>query len=148
MKRFLMMITVGVLWLSACAAGDIEVRQPWARAAMKGENSAVYLELHNHTTQAVAMTGVSSDAAGAAEIHLSSMNAEGVMQMTKQDSVSLDAGAQIDFSPGGLHIMLIGLTRDLKAGDHLQVTLHFQTHADIILDVVVQEMEGMDGHAP
>lgn len=151
MKRLLMFILVGMLLLSACGgAGDIEVKNPWARTAMMGENSAVYFEIHNGLSEADELIGVSSDVAEAVEVHLSAINAEGVMQMTKQDSVLLDAGAEVTFAPGGLHVMLIGLTRDLKAGDHFQLTLHFQTHADIVIDVTVQELEGMNmnGHMP
>ena len=145
MKRVLFVLILAASMLSACAApGDIEVHQPWARAAMTGENSAVYMELHNHSDQADDLVGASSDIAAAVEIHLSSMNIEGMMQMVRQDSIPLSADAEIQFAPGGLHIMLVGLTRDLKAGDHFQVTLHFKTHADIVLDVVVQTMEGMD----
>ncbi len=145
MKRFFLMAVLAAWLLSACGApGDIEALQPWARAAMMGENSAVYMELRNSSDQADDLVGVSSDVAQAVEIHLSSMNSEGMMQMVKQDSIPLPVNAEIQFAPGGLHIMLIGLTRELKAGDHFQVTLHFRTHADIVLDVVVQKMEGMD----
>ena len=150
MKRILMIVLAGML-LSACgAAGDIKVKHPWARAASMGGNSAVYFELHNGLSQADELIGASSDVAEAVEIHLSSINADGVMQMAKQDSVMLDAGAEVDFAPGGLHVMLIGLARDLKAGDQFEVTLHFKSHADIVLTVTVQEMEGMDmpGHMP
>jgi copper(I)-binding protein len=144
MKRFFMMMIVAALFLGACGApGELEAHQPWARAAMKGENSAVYLELHNHSDQVDELVGVSSDVAEAVEMHLSSMDAQGMMQMVRQDSIPLPVDADIIFAPGGLHIMLINLSRDLKAGDHFQLTLHFKTHAEIVLNVVVQTMEGM-----
>lgn len=149
MKRLLMFVLAGMLLLSACGgADDIEVKNPWARTAMKGENSAVYFDIHNGLNEADELLGVSSDVAASVEVHLSLITADGVMQMTKQDSVALDAGAEVTFAPGGLHIMLVGLTRDLKAGDQFQLTLHFKSHADIVLTVTVQEMEGMNGHMP
>jgi hypothetical protein len=150
MKRIWTIVLVGTLILTACGSpGDIEVRQPWARAAMQGENSAVYFELQNHSELADEIIGASSDVAEAVELHLSSMDENGAMTMTKQDSVPLAVDAEIQFAPGGLHVMLIGLTRDLKAGDHFQLTLRFQNHADLLLEVIVQEMEGMnDSHMP
>ena len=150
MKRTLMIVLAGMLLLSACGAGDIEVKHPWARAAGMGGNSAVYFELHNGLGEADELVGASSDVAESVEVHLSSISADGVMQMAKQDSVMLDAGAEVDFAPGGFHVMLIGLARDLKAGDQFMLTLHFKSHADIVLTVTVQEMEGMDmpGHMP
>lgn len=151
MKKIVFVFVLAVLMLSACAAPqEIEVHQPWARAAMSGQNSAVYFELHNHMAEADELTGASSDVAGAVEVHLSSMDANGVMKMEQQDSVPLEPDAEVLFAPGGLHVMLIGLTRDLKAGDQFELTLHFKNHADIVLTVTVQEMEGMDmpGHMP
>lgn len=149
MKKLVFVFVLAAV-LSACAApGDIEAHQPWARAAQMGGNSAVYLELHNHTADADELLGASADVAEAVEVHLSSINADGVMQMAKQDSVPLAPDAEVTFAPGGLHVMLIGLTRDLKAGDQFTLTLHFKTHADIVLTVTVQEMEGMDhGNMP
>jgi copper(I)-binding protein len=147
MKQSMIILALVALFLSACGAagGDIEVHEPWARAAMAGEISAAYMIVHNHSSSSDALIGASSDAADAVEIHLSQMGANGEMQMIPQESVPLAAGEEAVFQPGGLHIMLIGLKKDLKAGDTIQVTLHFKNHADITVDVPVQEMEGMDG---
>ncbi len=144
MKRLITILTIAAIFLSACGAGDIEAHEPWARAALMGGNSAAYLMLHNHSASADELLGASSDIAEAVEVHLSQMGPNGEMQMLPQKSVSLAAGEEVNFQPGGYHIMLIGLKKDLKAGDTFQVVLHFKTHADIALEVTVQEMEGMN----
>jgi copper(I)-binding protein len=144
MKKTFILLILGVLALSGCVAGDIEAHAPWARPAFQGENSAVYLTLHNHSRQADELIGASSDVAEAVQIHLSQVDANGVMQMIHQESVALEAGGEAVFQPGGLHIMLIGLKRDLKVGEHFTVVLHFQKHADIRMDVTVQPLEGME----
>lgn len=150
MKRFIIILVLGALLLGACGAGDIEAREAWVRAAMEGGNSAAYFTLRNRSSSADALVGASSDAAAAVEIHLSRMDANGMMQMTRQESVPLAVGAEVSFQPGGLHVMLIGLTRDLTVGGKVQVVLHFEHHADITLEIPVQEMEGMNGgqHMP
>ena len=144
MKRVITILALAAIFLGACGAGDIEAHEPWARAAMQGQNSAAYLMLHNHSSSADELIGASSDIADAVELHLSQMGPNGEMQMIPQESVPLAAGEEAMFQPGGLHIMLIGLKQDLKAGDTFQVVLHFKTHADIAIEVTVQEMEGMD----
>jgi copper(I)-binding protein len=73
------------------------------------------------------------------ELHLSQLGENGEMQMIPQASVPLIAGAGAEFKPGGLHVMLIGLKQDLKAGDEFELTLHFKDHADITLKVIVKE---------
>ncbi|MER3484909.1 MAG: hypothetical protein C4345_01930, partial [Chloroflexota bacterium] len=40
--------------------------------------------------------------------------------------------------PGGYHIMLIGLTRDLKAGDRYELTLQFEKAGEVTLTVDVR----------
>jgi len=70
------------------------------------------------------------------------MDSNGTMQMMHQDSVPLSAGAEVEFAPRGLHIMFTGLKRNLKAGDRVEVVLHFKKHADISLIVPVQDAQG------
>jgi len=62
-----------------------------------------------------------------------------VMKMTPQEVVEIPADTTLEFAPGGLHVMLIGLVDDLAVGDTFQVTLEFENHAPIQLDVQVLE---------
>jgi hypothetical protein len=144
MRKLLFVLVLGTFLVSACSPGDIESHEPWARAAMTGENSAVYMLLHNHSDQADELVGASSDVAEAVELHLSQMGPNGEMQMIPQSSIPLAADEEVEFKPGGLHIMLIGLKQDLQIGDRFEVTLHFANHADIVLTVEVKEGMEMD----
>jgi hypothetical protein len=144
MKKFLFALVLGAFLLSACSPGDIEAHDSWARAAMAGENSAIYITLHNHSDQGDELVSASSDVAEAVELHLSQMGPNGEMQMIPQSSIPLGAGEEVEFKPGGLHIMLIGLKRDLAIGDQFEVALHFKNHADIVLTVEVKEGMEMD----
>ena len=78
--------------------------------------------------------------AEAVEVHLSEMDANGVMKMSQQESVPLPADTELVLKPGGYHIMMIGLKKDLNVGDEIVVTLHFQNHEDIVLKVSVMDM--------
>jgi copper(I)-binding protein len=141
MKRILIFVLLSVMMLSACAPAvtDIEASEVWARTGMAGGNSAVYMMLVNGTDMHQELLYATSDVAEAVELHESKMGANGEMQMIPQASIPLEAGAKVEFKPGGLHIMLIGLKQELKAGDEFEVTLHFKDHADITLKVIVKE---------
>src|SRR5690349_3057570 len=117
MKRIVIVIFTMALFLSACGSTEMEVHEPWARSALQGENGVVYMILHNHSDMDDALLSASSDVAEAVEIHESSMTDDGVMQMAPVETVSLAAGQEIEFEPGGLHIMLVNLKQDLHAGD-------------------------------
>jgi copper(I)-binding protein len=149
MKKLLMFVTAGILLLSACSAKstDIEVHDPWARMALKHENTAIYLIIHNHSDSLDEIIGASSEIADLVEIHKTEEDANGMMQMNLQSSVPLPVNAEISFQPGGLHIMLTGLKQDLKVGDTISITLHFKTHADMVLSVPVVDAAGPGDHS-
>lgn len=158
MKRILMLVLAGMLLLNACGSTgtegtDIEAHDYWARAALKDGSGAAYMLLHNHTESDDELVGVSSDVATAAEMHLSQMSADGILQMIPQESIALPVDGELELKPGSYHIMLIGLKQDLEAGDEIRLTLHFKNHEDITLTIPVLEAEnmggsGMDGLTP
>ena len=142
MKRIILILLLGGFLLSACnAATGIEISNPWMRPAQKDGNGAIYFLLQNYSAGSDELTGASSDAAQAVEMHESSMEGD-VMKMQQVTSIPIPGKASIEFAPGGLHIMLVGLSEDLQVGDEIQVTLHFAEHEDIQLRVPVQEMQG------
>lgn len=139
MNRILVFTLVIVLLLSGCAApaaAGVEVQDAWMRPAVQGGNGAVYFAIHSSAAEE--LVGVSSDVAEAVEMHESKMN-EDVMEMRQVQSVPLGAGEEVMFEPGGLHVMLVNLQRDLKAGDEIEITLHFNSYQDLPLRVPVQE---------
>ena len=147
MKKLSILALMGILLLSACGAGaTIETHDAWARPAMAGENSAVYLLLHNHTAVDDELVGVSSNVAASVELHESRMmEGTDMMEMVPQESIPLPADGEVELKPGGLHIMLVGLTRDLKVGDEFKITLTFQSGLQLELTVpVLDNAQGMN----
>jgi len=81
----------------------------------------------------------SEDIGNTMESSMDTNLAGGVMMMVQQENVRIGAQSQIEFTPGGLHVMLIGLNQDLNPGDTFQVTLNFENAGQITLDVPVRE---------
>jgi periplasmic copper chaperone A len=61
------------------------------------------------------------------------------MSMHQQEEVALPAGELVAFSPGGLHIMLVGLTRDLKSGEMFDIKLTFEYAGEKTVTVTVRD---------
>jgi periplasmic copper chaperone A len=138
-KRILVFVLTLFLLLCGCAAPaaeGIEVRDAWTRPAAQGGNGAVYFAIRSSAADEIA--GISSDAAEAVEMHESMMNND-VMEMHQLQTLPLNAGEEVIFEPGGLHVMLVGLKQDLKTGDEIQITLHFKNYQDISVRVPVQD---------
>jgi copper(I)-binding protein len=114
------------------------------RPAAQGENGAVYFVIHNRGPQDT-LTGVSSDAAEAVEMHESMMSGD-VMQMQPIDAVPLERSTEVRFEPGGLHVMLVGLKKDLRVGDEVEITLHFTNFEDLNVMVPVSDMPASEDH--
>jgi copper(I)-binding protein len=95
-----------------------------AMAGGDGGNGAVYVTIVNRGTSADALVSATTDAAKTVELH-ETVQEGGVMKMRPLRRFEVPGGGRLEMKPGGHHIMLMGLTRDLKPGDTVSVTLTF-----------------------
>ncbi len=134
----------------ADAAATVTVDKPFARKAMKAQrNSAAFMTLHN-SGPAVAIVDAESPVAEIVELH-THVHDNGVMRMRKIDKIDLPAGASVALQPGGLHVMMLGLKKDLNDGDAVPVTLVFDDGSRKTIEAPVRmvmrpkmKMKGMD----
>jgi copper(I)-binding protein len=135
---------------AAAAQGTVEVTDAWARATPgKAEVGAAYLTIAS--PNADRLTGLSTPAASAAELHTMTIEATaagGVMRMRPVAGVDLAAGQKVALKPGGLHIMLVGLKAPLRAGQSFPLTLYFEKAGSREVTVTVEKAGAMnrDGH--
>lgn len=129
--------------LSACtgqpgAAKSLSVTDTWARPGETGGTSAIYFVIDNPGSEEDSVLSAQTDAAQSAELHRSTMDANGAMTMQHQKQVPVPAGGKVEFAPGGLHVMLVGLNETLQPGDSLSLTLTFEKAGEISLTVPVR----------
>jgi copper(I)-binding protein len=128
-------VVVVVLLLAGCGAGGtITVEDAWARAAGARDITGAFFTLDNGGEDDVLLSA-DSDVAEAVEIHQTVMEGD-IMSMVMQESVAVPTG-ELAFQPGSLHVMLIGLTRDLNAGDEFALTLNFEQAGVVVVSVEV-----------
>ncbi len=160
-------IAIVALLVAACsgAAGDIKISEPWARTSpMVAGAGAAYMVIENPGSAADFLVGGSSDIAKAVEVHetvamesAAPMESAGmgmespaasdagmapggtVMGMQKMDRLEIPAGGSVELKPGSYHIMLIDLTRELKAGEKIDITLKFEKAGDVKVTAEVRE---------
>jgi len=99
---------------------------------------AVYLVLRNEGGQEDALVGGETPVAEAVELHQTTRNEEGVVTMRRVERVPLPPGKEVAFQPGGLHLMLIRLRRDLRPGDTFPLTLRFEAGEPLTVQVEVR----------
>ena len=103
---------------------------------MSDATSAVYLTIQNSGSQADRLVSASSGVAQAIEIHQSLVQ-NNVASMKLLDTLDLPAHSTIQFDPGGYHLMLIGVNRNLSPGDKITVNLQFEKSAPLQIEVEV-----------
>lgn len=135
---------VAALTLSASAFAEVVVDHPYARAVPPGQpNSAAFMSLKNNSNEEVALVSASTSVAEVAELHTHT-HADGVMKMRRIPQITLQANSEVELKPGGLHIMLIGLKRDLAKDEMIDLTLNFSDGSSEKLDIQVMDvMAGM-----
>ena len=122
MKKILLAFAASTVFATATAAwAQVSVSAPWMRATVARQTSAgAFLQLLSATP--ARLVAAQSPLAAGVEIHRMEMAGQ-VMTMREVGGVDLPAGKPVDFTSGGLHVMLVGLKRQLKDGDSVPLTL-------------------------
>jgi periplasmic copper chaperone A len=121
--------------------GHIEIGSPWARATPPGQHiGAVYLVIRNLGDKSIRLTGAASPVAGAMTIRNMQLT-NGFMQLEPvPDGVEVGPKSEVEFGPGGLHLMLVGLKKLLRTGDAFPVTLNFADGTTVDVTAVVWDV--------
>ncbi len=162
LRRFLSALFVATLLTAAGfqaakptrAADGIEIKNAWARRApamAHGQsgghggptghngagNGAVYVTVTNRGGSPDALVGAAADVAASVELH-ETVHEGGVMKMRPLPRLEVPAGGRLEMKPGGYHIMLLGLKRDLHPGDTVAVTLTFEKAGSMTIEAPVR----------
>lgn len=120
MKKTLF-ILVALASIAGGACAQVTVADPWMRATVPRQKVAgAFMQLHS--VRRARVIGVNSPVAGTAEMHQMAMRGQ-VMTMQEVDGIDLPAGQDVFLGPGGYHIMLLDLKRQIREGDKVPLSL-------------------------
>ncbi|SPU52143.1 Uncharacterized protein conserved in bacteria [Brevundimonas vesicularis] len=127
------------------ATAAVTATDAWCRPSPNGAKAGgCYVTLTAATDDR--LMGGSTPRAGSLQVH--EMKTEnGMMKMAELTAgLPLPAGQAVALAPGGNHLMLIGLTAPLVAGETVPLTLQFASAPAITVQAQVRQpaMEGMD----
>lgn len=141
MTRFQSFLAAAAVFLAAPAfAHDgVHINDPYARTMGEiGASGAIFLEIENHADVDDRLVAAASDVADKVELHTHKEGADGVMQMMAvPEGFPVTALQAHKLQRGGDHIMLMGLTREVKDGDMISVTLTFEHAGEVVVEVPV-----------
>lgn len=121
MKKFVLSIAS----IAAVFGADIEIDGAYARASIPNvPNSAAFFVIKNNSDKDIAITSANSDIAEKNELH-THIKENQMLKMMKIEKLVVPAKSSLELKSGGDHVMLIGLKKELKAGDEISLELSF-----------------------
>jgi copper(I)-binding protein len=125
--------------------GDIVVEQAWARLTPGGARTgAVYLTVHNKSGQDDLLLAVDSPVAKSTAVHATTVE-DGVARMEPLPAgVNLPSHGEVVMRPGGLHIMMVGVSAETKVGGLLPVKMVFRDAGSLDFEVPVVPLDAGD----
>ena len=150
--RFAVTVLVALLatTLAACGSSSsaspvaltdeaVAARDAWIRAADEGGLSAAYLTISNGSEADDALVDVSApDLATSVSLHETTTGDDGMTGMHHTPSIAVPAGGTVALEPGGYHVMLEGLQRNLVAGETVRIVLTFERAGPLTVDALVR----------
>lgn len=120
--------------------GDITVAEPWSRASSEiARAGGAYLTITNAGPTDTLIAG-ETDSAQRVELHNHTMT-DGVMMMHEvEGGIAIGAGETVSLAPGGLHVMMMGLTEQLVEGESFPLTLTFEHAGSIEVEVMIRDV--------
>ena len=133
---------------AATAAESVRTMHAWVRATVPGQRVAgAYLDITAGAP--AALVAVESSVAGQAQLHTMSMDG-GVMKMRPVGSIDLPANQTVSLKPGGYHVMLMDIKRQLKAGERVPLKFTLQDRhgikSTLAVDAEVRAADGIARH--
>lgn len=121
MKKFVL----SIVSIAAVFGADVEIDGAYARASMPNvPNSAAFFVIKNNSDKDIAITSANSDIAEKNELH-THIKENQMIKMMKIEKLVVPAKSSLELKSGGDHVMLMGLKKELKAGDEINLELSF-----------------------
>lgn len=129
-----------LVFLSFPALAKVTINNAWVRPTVAQQQATGgFMTLTSSTN--MHLVGVNSPIAQSAEVHEMSMEND-IMKMRAIPRLPLPAGKTVELKPGGFHVMLFGLKRQIKAGDTIALTLTFedgqQQHTELRVNAIAK----------
>ena len=140
-----LLLTVAPAAAHDFTAGDLRIGHPWSRAAGANANGAGFMTIRNNGSQPDRLLSASTPAARVVELHTHIREGD-VMRMRPVNDIPVPPGQTVHLRPGGLHVMLIGLTGPLERGASVPLTLRFERAGEVEVTLAIEAAGSPGGH--
>ncbi len=129
----------------ATQASTVSIKDPWVKAADTGMTAAFGTLRNASDSDATVVSASATSVTKTSELHEMATDDNGQMVMRpKKGGFSLPAGKTHELDPGGDHIMLMDLTKPVRAGDEVKVTLTFADKSSMSFTAPARSFSGAE----
>ena len=114
------------LTLFSTPGDNIRIESAWIRPANAGMNSALYFKIVNESGKADTLYKATFEDAGMVMIHETYKDGD-MTGMKMVNEIVVKPQTAFELKPGGFHIMLMNLKKDLKPGNKKDFELFFKS---------------------
>lgn len=123
----------------ATTPSPVEVYDAWVRTPNPAVDVAgAYMTIVNTGDQSLSLMAISSPHASIVEMH-DTKEVEGMMSMQKLVKIAIPANGTVKLTPGGTHLMLMGLKRPIPRA--MDFTLRFDDGKTVTTSALVKDEE-------
>jgi periplasmic copper chaperone A len=116
----------------AVEAGDLTISGAFTRAMLPNAKAAGgYVTIENKGSADDRLIGVTSEAAQLVQLHEMKMDGEMMKMGEVPGGIPVAAGETVALTPGGFHIMFMGVGTPFAEGECVEVTLQFETAGEV-----------------
>jgi len=120
-----MTILLAILFTLFPPEDKIQIKDAWMRPSSEKMATALYFTIENNGTKADTLFKVDCDLVEKVEIHETYSQGD-MMGMRKVDFIIIDGRSSFELKPGGYHVMLMKLKKDISNEDEEKFTLYFK----------------------
>lgn len=129
------------------SAGEaVTIDDAWVKSAAEGMTAGFGI-LSNPTDDEITVVSARTEAAARVELHETVSDSSGGTTMREvRGGLVIPAGGTLELAPGGVHLMLMGLTAPVEAGQEVQFTLTFSDESAMSFTAAVKDFTGAQEH--
>ena len=132
--------------LTSCSRSPAEspytMSDAWVKSVDSGMTAAFGV-LTNTTSETVTVVSAKTSAASKVELHEVVMGADGSMVMQpKPGGFEIGPHQSLTLEPGGFHIMLMGVTAPIAAGDDITIELTMSNGKTLTFHAIAKDFAG------
>lgn len=150
MKKLISGLLLSLLALTSCSdsyvlTGEVVTANAYVKSTVGEIMSGAFMTISNQTDKDMQLVGARSDVAQMVEIH---QVVDGVMSKI-DGGLTIAAGQSVELQPGGNHVMLMGLTRNIMTGSEVPITLIFSDGTEVDVLAIAKEINvGSETYEP